>query len=103
MNTLLYIYIDAMCSAIIVLHFIVILNRTRSITSGYINLEISKGCFLAMMSTVYLGNNRLYLTQRFVLTLLSVMFTLLALFGTLTGYVGLVLVVPFLLMRLRYA
>lgn len=103
MNSLLFVLIDATCTAIIVVHFMSILRRTRFISNSMSNLKLNSTCFLTMMSTIYLGNNRLYFAQKAVLALLILMFMILISQGRLTGFVGGLLVVPFLLLRLRHA
>lgn len=103
MNILLFVFIDAMCTAIIVVHFMSVLRRARFISNSMYNLKLNRTCFLNMMATLYLGNNRLYLTQKVALYMLVALFTILMYHGKMTGYVGGLLVVPFVILRLRHS
>lgn len=101
MNALLFVMVDAVCTSLILIHFINVVSQMMLVRKTLINLELNKMCFLIMISNGFIGKQKLTALNRVLLYLVLVSIIMLTLVDSLTGYISLILVFPLILLRLR--
>lgn len=101
MNALLFVTIDALCTSLILIHFMNVVGQMTIVRKSLINLELNKMCFLIMISNNFIGKQKLTVVNRILLYLVLFAIVLLTSVESLTGYVALVVVFPLILIRLR--
>ena len=101
MNALLFVTIDAICTSLIIIHFMNVVSQMMLVRKSLINLELNKMCFLIMISNGFIGKQKLTIVNRVLLYLVLLAIVLLTSVESLTGYVALIIVFPLILLRLR--